>query len=179
MSVMTADLPDLYEIIDGEIVECPPMSVDAIACANEIMFAVTNYGIAKNLGKAYTEMLIRMPTPIDRDRRPDVIFVTFEKWPKGMRYPSDRSWEITPDLCVEVVSPTDQAEELREKVVEYFEAGVPLVWVVYPQNQLVDVYDSPESCRTFRRRETLTGGTAIPGFSLPLDQLFPPENLSL
>lgn len=172
MSVRTATLPDLYDVIDGEIVECPPISVEAIACAKDLCFALSNHGLAKNLGKAYTEMLIQLPEPMNRDRRPDVIFVSFEKWQKGKRHPSDRSWDIIPDLCVEVVKPLDKAVELREKVIEYFEAGVPLVWVIYPQQQVVDVYDSPESSRTFHRKGTLTGGTIIPGFSLPLEQLF-------
>ena len=176
MTTLTAELPDLYEIIDGEIVECPPMSVDAVACANDLTLAISNYGIAKGIGKAYTEMLVRMPSPIDRDRRPDVMFVSYKKWPKGTRYPTDRSWEITPDLCIEVVSPSDQAEELREKVAEYFDAGIPLVWVVYPQQGIVDVFDSPTTCRTLSRHESLTGGTVIPGFSLPLDQLFAPPD---
>jgi Uma2 family endonuclease len=173
MSELISPLPDLYEVIDGEIVECPPMSVEAIACANDLSFALSSHGLAKNLGKAYTEMLIQMPEPMNRDRRPDAIFVSFEKWPKGKRHPSDRSWDIVPDLCVEVVSPSDEAGDLREKVIEYFEAGVPLVWVVYPQQEVVDVYDSPESTRTIHRKGTLTGGTIIPGFSLPLEQLFP------
>ena len=173
MSTTIAELSDLYEVIDGEIVECPPKSVEAVGCANDLTLALSNYGIAKNLGKAYTELLIQMPSPLDRDRRPDVIFVSFEKWPKGKRLPPDRSWDIVPDLCVEVVSPSDQADDLREKVAEYFEAGVPLVWVVYPQQELVDVYESAESSRTLMRKGTLTGGMIIPGFSLPLNQLFP------
>lgn len=176
MSTLTAELPDLYEIINGEIVECPPMSVEAQTCASDLAYELTKYALGKNIGKAYTEVLVQMPDPINRDRRPDVIFVSFKTWPKEQRKPADRSWDVTPDLCVEVVSPSDQAEELREKVAEYFDAGIPLVWVVYPQQGIVDVFDSPTTCRTLSRHESLTGGTVIPGFSLPLNQLFAPSD---
>ena len=149
------------------------MSVDAIGCASHMMAALWNYGEKKKFGRSYGEMLIRMPSPIDRDRRPDVIFVSYARWSKGKKLPTDRSWEVTPDLCVEVVSPTDHADDVREKIDEYFDAGIPMVWVVYPQRELVDVYESPAVCRTVRRNESLEGGTVLPGFRLALSELFP------
>lgn len=173
MSTAIAELPDLYEVIDGEIVEKEPMSVKANACAAIVNLSLGVFGTTKSIGMAYPETLIQMPYPIDRDRRPDVIFVSYAKWPKGKAYPDDRAWDIIPDLCVEVVSPTDQADNVREKVEEYFEAGIPAVWVVYPQRELVDVYETPATVhRTFRRSDTLTGSGVLSGFSLPLSELF-------
>lgn len=172
MSAAVVELPDLYEVINGEIVEKEPMSVVAGGCAGDLTVELTNFGKAKDVGKAYPEILIRMPSPIDRDRRPDVIFVPYTKWSKGKRLPDDRAWDITPDLCIEVVSPTDPAYDLRDKIEEYFEAGIAAVWIVYPHRELVDVYDSPFAHRTFRRSDTLTGSGVLSGFSLPLSELF-------
>lgn len=171
MSAVIADLPDLYEVIDGEIVEKEPMSAEAGGCASDLSDALRTFGKAK-IGKAYQEILIRMPPPIDRDRRPDVIFVSYDRWPRNQRLPRERAWDITPDLCVEVVSPTDQADDVREKVIEYFDAGIPHVWVVYPQHELVDVYETATTNRTYRRSDTLTGTGVLSGFSLPLSELF-------
>jgi Uma2 family endonuclease len=73
---------------------------------------------------------------------------------------------------VEVVSPTDVAEQLQEKIAEYFQAGVLLVWVVYPQRQQVHVYESLSNIRGLSRTAELDGGVVLPGFRLPLSELF-------
>ena len=77
------------------------------------------------------------------------------------------------DLCVEVVSPSDRADYIQDKIDEYFRAGVRLVWVFYPRHRLVYVYDSPTAVRGLGRSDALDGGVALPGFRLPLAELFP------
>jgi Uma2 family endonuclease len=113
-----------------------------------------------------------MPDRFEHNRRPDVIFVSAAKWPIDKKCPFDNAWAIVPDLCVEVVSPSDSANELQEKIDKYFDAGVTLVWVVYPDREIVDVYAPGNRISRFRKPDTLTGGTVIPGFELPLAELF-------
>jgi Uma2 family endonuclease len=81
-------------------------------------------------------------------------------------------------LAVEVVSPYDLASEQMDKVVEYFRAGVQLVWVVYPEQGLVYVHESLTQVRGLTRTDSLDGGTVLPGFTLPLATLFPPPATS-
>ncbi len=69
-------LPDRYEVIDGEVVEMLPMSADANGLSAELSRRLANHGDAKNIGLAFPEILIQLPLPADRRRRPDVIFVT-------------------------------------------------------------------------------------------------------
>ena len=64
------------------------------------------------------------------------------------------------------------AEEIPTKVREYFEAGVRRAWIIYVHESLVYEYDSPWSIRVLRREDTLDGGEVIPGFRLPLSELF-------
>jgi Uma2 family endonuclease len=176
---VTTDLPDRYEIIDGQIVEMMPMSADSSVFGSRLARFLSNQGIATNRGEAHTEILFKLPLERERNRRPDVAFVSYDQWPKRRAIPSTNAWAVTPDLCVEVVSPTDRAEEIREKITEYFQAGVRLVWVVYPRLQLVDVYDTPDRTRVLRRADQLEGGDVLPGFALSLTELFlepdPPE----
>jgi Uma2 family endonuclease len=80
---------------------------------------------------------------------------------------------VLPDLCVEVVSPHDWADEIMDKVREYFEAGARLVWVIYPRHQMVIVHESLTSVRGLSRIDTLDGGVVLPQFRLPLAELFP------
>lgn len=162
---------DLYEIVDGQRVELPPMSAESTGVAADLIAAINVSG-ARSCGKAYTEMLITLPLDEERNRRPDVMFVSFERWPRNARRPDTNAWDVLPELCVEVVSPSDRAEEIETKVDEYLRAGVSLVWVIYPENARVYVYESASSVARLSRADTLRGGTVLPGFELPLADLF-------
>src|SRR5207253_5803662 len=111
----------LYEIIDGQRVEIPPMSAYATLIAFQLTSYLNEFARVRNLGRAVTEILIHLPLPEDRNRRPDGIFVSYQRWPKGQPIPEDdNAWSVVPDLVIEVVSPTDLAEDLLAKVEEYF-----------------------------------------------------------
>lgn len=161
-----------YEIVDGLRVELPPMSVDASIVASDLCVFLWQYGMANNLGKAYTEVLFRLPLPVDRNRRPDVAFVPFDRWPKNRPGPTANAWEVLPDLMVEVISPSDYMDDVLDKLEEYFDAGVRLVWIVVPQKQVVYVYESPKQIKVLSREDELDGGIVLPGFRLPLQELF-------
>jgi Uma2 family endonuclease len=163
---------DHYEIIDGQRVELPPMSADSQALASRLVRHLSNHGIDRNLGEGYTEMLFKLPLGKDRNRRPDVAFVSYSRWPKYKPLPSTNAWDVLPEICVEVVSPNDLGDEIETKVGEYFAAGVSLVWVVYPRQESVYVYDSPSRARRLNRADTLDGSTVLPDFRLPLADLF-------
>ena len=79
---------------------------------------------------------------------------------------------LAPDLAVEVVSPRDLARTVEARVTDFLNAGTPLVWVVYPEDESVYVYTSRRSVRVVDRAEELGGGTVLPGFRLPLADLF-------
>src|SRR4029077_15446941 len=128
---------------------------------------------AQNLGHTVCHALFRLPLPIDRQRRPAVAFVAYDRWAKGRRLSeSDNAWDVLPNLAVEVISPTDLAEDVQEKVAEYFRAGVTLVWVVYPRTCQAHVYESLWSIRVLSRTDELNGNAVITGFRLPLTELF-------
>lgn len=79
---------------------------------------------------------------------------------------------MVPDLVVEVVSPTNLAEEIPTRIREYFEAGVRRAWVIYLHEALVYEYDSPRSIRVLGREDALEGGAVVPEFRLALADLF-------
>lgn len=168
-----------YEIIDGVKVELPPMSVDSQVLGSRLARHLSNFGIDKNIGEAYVEVLFKLPLKKDRNRRPDVAFVSYARWPKYQPMPDTNAWDVLPEVCVEVVSPNDMADEVEAKIEEYFQAGVSLVWVVYPRQERFYVYESASRVRRLTRDDTLDGGAVIPGFALPLSELFlqqPPAN---
>jgi len=73
---------------------------------------------------------------------------------------------------VEVVSPHDLADDIAERVDEYFAAGTTLMWVVYPTRKLVYIYESPRQLRILGEADELDGGGVLPGFRIPIASLF-------
>ncbi|MCI0703590.1 MAG: Uma2 family endonuclease, partial [Planctomycetia bacterium] len=74
---------------------------------------------------------------------------------------------------VEVISPTDKAFDVIDKVREYFAGGVQQVWHIYSNVELVFVFTSPTQVRVLTRADELTGDPVVPGFRMALADLFP------
>jgi len=166
-------LPDLYEVIDGKIRELLPMSLLAIKVGARLYKFIDDYAEQHDLGRTFIEAMFRLEN-LDRSRRPDVMFFSFQRWPKDSpeEYVIDTA-AVVPDLAIEVVSPSDVADELFEKLREYFECGVRVVWVVYPRWGVVHIYESLSQVRGVNRDQELDGGEVLPGFRLRLSDFLP------
>jgi Uma2 family endonuclease len=165
----------LYELVNGQRVEMPPMSVRAIMVASKLVAKLNAFVKEGDVGEVFPEMLFRIPLPQDasRERRPDIAVVSYQNWPvESPQDPDANAWEVIPDLAVEVISPSEKAEEQRDKVLEYFRVGVRLVWVVYPKLRLIDVFESPTRVQILTEADTLRGDPVLPGFELTLASLF-------
>lgn len=165
----------VYEILNGEVVELPPMSFHANKIASRLVRLAGPHADAHKLGEVVSEVLFRLPLEQDRhrNRRPDVAFVSYERWPRGRPESyRDNAWDVVPDLAVEVVSPNDFADELMEKTREYFQAGVRVVWHVYPRQRVVQIYESLQAVRVVGAAGRIDGGTVLPGLSIPLADVF-------
>jgi Uma2 family endonuclease len=166
---------DSYEIVDGQRIEVAPMSAYAGKIASRLVRKLGAVADDQQLGEVVGEVLFRLPLTQDsgRNRKPDVAFVSSRRWPPDRPQPiGDNAWDVVPDLAVEVVSPTDPFEDVMDKVIEYFQAGVRLVWVVLPKHRRVLVYESADRLRQLTISDALDGGDVLPGFRLPLDRLF-------
>lgn len=80
--------------------------------------------------------------------------------------------EGPPTLIAEVLSPHDTQEEVAERVAEYLDCGVLVVWVVNPFFRTVTVHRPNTSPVALDDRGTLTGGPELPDFSCPVADLF-------
>jgi Uma2 family endonuclease len=169
------DNPDpLFEIIDGQRVDLPPMGTLATFVASELHITLGYFTRTQGLGRTVIEAMFELAINGGRNRRPDLAFVSYQRWPQTELVPEEgNAWPIVPDVCIEVVSPFDLVEDLLEKIDEYFRAGSRQVWVVFPKRRVVYVYDAVTQIRVLTRADTLDGGAVIPGFSLPLASLFP------
>lgn len=160
----------LFEVVDGRIVEVEPMGAFESVLASYLLPHLASS--SRRLGRAVMETLFCLNPTTRLERRPDLAFVSYERWPRDQKVPRKVSWEVVPDLAVEVVSPTNSADEVLVKVREYFSAGCLRVWVIYSAEEQVYVYRSPTEVRILTKNDTLDGESVLPDFKLPLVNLF-------
>ncbi len=162
----------LYEVVDGQIVEKPPMGAFNTWLAALLQNAMGPFASENQLGCVVSEMLFVLGGARKLKRRPDVAFVSSARWPIEQPIPDDEAWDVVPDLAVEIISRSNSAIDVNVKIHEYFRAGVQGVWVIYPKTQEVYVYTSVDSIKVLSREAELVGEPLLPGFRLPLKSLF-------
>lgn len=114
---------------------------------------------------------VQLESDPDTVRAPDIAFTSAERLPVG--HITHRYVDIVPDLAVEVVSPSDQHAEVRDKARMWLSFGAHLVWVVFPVSRTVEVHRSgADTAETLTEADRLDGGSVLPGFSCPLRRLF-------
>jgi Uma2 family endonuclease len=105
-------------------------------------------------------------------RAPDVTFIPWSEFPSGEVPEDEAYWSVAPVLVVEVLSPTNTTAEIDRKLSELFGAGCKLAWVIDPPTKTAKVYTSAEKVKELDEAGTLDGGKVLPGFKLPLADLF-------
>jgi Uma2 family endonuclease len=100
----------------------------------------------------------------------DAVYISAEV---AARQPADtRLIDGVPILAVEILSPNDVLEQVHEKTDAYLEAGVPLVWVIDPHDRTVLIYRPGAEPELVNARQDLSGEPHLPGFRVPVAQLF-------
>lgn len=107
----------------------------------------------------------------DTIRTPDLAVVSADRFANAEA--EEGFFRGAPELAIEILSPSNNSEEMDSKIAEYFEAGVQEVWTVSAKRRGVAVYRANHEFRVYQRTDVLDGGDVLPGFSLPLIQLFP------
>jgi Uma2 family endonuclease len=162
----------LYEVVDDKFRELPPMGVEEGVLAATLFRLLSQFAWTAGVGRVVSEILFRLIPETKLQLRPDLALVSFDRWPRGRRIPKASAWDVVPNLAIEVVSPSNSAYEVLEKIEDYFRCGVERVWVIYPTVVKLYDYDSPVSVSILTRDQTLSGGTLLPGFHLSLAELF-------
>jgi Uma2 family endonuclease len=161
----------LYEVIDGRIVEKTIGVYENLLAA--VFFGILDRHMEMNpVGWVVQEMIFDLRPQINRERRPDVAVVSFERWPRDRLIPEARSWAVVPDLAVEILSPTNTTDSIAEKLAEYFHVGVRQVWVVYPRHAWIYVYTSVTSVSVLAPGAELDDSDVLPGLRLSIKDLF-------
>lgn len=105
-------------------------------------------------------------------RAPDVTFIPWSSFPNGEMPEDEAYWSVAPALAVEVLSPGNTRAEIDRKIGELFSAGCKLAWVIDPAAKAAKVYTSAKRFKELDESGVLDGGKVMPGFKLPLADLF-------
>lgn len=159
----------LCELIDGVLVE-KTVGFKEAYLALEIGRWLGNYAELHDLGIVLGADGTAQLFP-GQVRIPDTAFYAWAKLP-GRKIPEEPIPNIVPDLAIEVISRSNSKGEMREKLNDYFTAGVRLVWYVDRFSETIEVYTAVDALTTLTSADTLTGGEVLPGYSLPVSQLF-------
>ena len=159
----------IFELIDGVLVEKAVSSKEGIL-AGFVLRQIGNYADDHDLGlvgPGDSPFRLRLGLV----RVPDVSFVSWERIPNEV-FPNDAIASLIPDLAVEVLSKSNTAAEIELKLNHYFEAGVRAAWVIDPVTQTAVLYSSRSRSKVIDIGGELTAPKVIPGFRLPLRDVF-------
>ena len=168
------DMPDdgyQYELVRGELRKMAPAGSEHSIFGIQIGASLLNHVKTNNLGRVFGAdggfLLARDP---DTVRAPDVAFVRRERV-EALGIMSGY-WPGPPDLAVEIISPNDRYTEVYEKVDEWLAAGTRMVVVVNPRNRTATVRIAGMNPVILNVGDTLDGGDVVPGWRMPVAEIF-------
>ncbi|TWU14550.1 hypothetical protein CA54_34190 [Symmachiella macrocystis] len=159
----------LYELVDGVLLEKTMGTYESYIAMLLGQF-LGDFIRQNNLGILLgADGILRLAPGLVRI--PDVSFIARHKLPDG-KVPRTLVATLVPDLAIEVISKGNTAEEMQEKLRDYFEVGVGLVWYVDHLRKQVRVYTAVDQEQIVGIEESLDGGDVLPGFTLPVSSIY-------
>jgi Uma2 family endonuclease len=157
-----------YELDHGELIEVPNSTYQHNEIRGCLESSLRGFLDERRIGEAVAGQDFCLGE--DTVRRPDVAFLRTEV--ASRIDPSKSILDFVPDLVAEIVSPNDTAEQLMRKVDQFLAAGCQCVWVIYPAERKVHAYEPNDQVRVLGVGKSLEAPKALPGFSLPVSELF-------
>ena len=159
------------ELVRGRLRMMTPASAAHGLVSMTIGRLLSTYVRAHRLGECFADSTgYTLPNLPNTVRAPDASFVRADHLPSAGV--GGGFLQLAPDLAVEVLSPSESAADLAEKLADYRVAGTVLVWVIDPATRTVIIVAGDDARTTLGVDETLTGGIVVPGFACGVGELF-------
>ena len=162
--------PGEHELLRGELRSMPPVGGEHAEIGTNLVTMLWTFVSARQLGRVYTPdagfILARHP---DIVLSPDAAFVREDRLPP--REQRRRFLSLSPDLAVEILSPSNDPERISEKAQLYLAHGTQLVWIVDPRTRTVTARSASDTA-VRHPDDTLDGGVVLPGFRVRVARLF-------
>jgi Uma2 family endonuclease len=158
-----------FELIDGSIVEKAMPTEEHGLTVSLWAYFLTGYALEKSIGLPTTEHRFRVPGNETNTRQPGLSMILETESPITTKGATQRA----PDVIVEVKSPDDRIQDMRERAAWYLANGVKLVFLHFPRQQFVEAYRPGHDIEIISINDTINGYDVLPGFSLPAAKVFP------
>ncbi|OWK47308.1 Uma2 family endonuclease [Fimbriiglobus ruber] len=158
----------LYELVDGVLVE-KAVGTHETSISTLLVILIGSFVKEHKLGLTFAGDGPFRLAP-GNVRYPDVSFIPWSLVPKDRT--AEKIWPVTPVLAVEVLSESNTKAEIDRKIHELFATGCKLVWIIDPVTQTARAYTSASQSKNIPADGHLDGGKVLPGFRLPLAELF-------
>lgn len=176
-----ATLPDdgyTYEIVAGRLVRMPSSGIKASWVGVNLLIALGGFVKTHNLGIVTgPDGTYDLTLPGELTETvvvPDAAFVLAGRLPAMETVEAEKYGKLAPDLAIEIASPSQFHPEMSEKARLYLARGVRMVWLIWPTTQKVEIWrpgtDTPVA--TLGKQDILDGLDVVPGFTLPVADLF-------
>jgi Uma2 family endonuclease len=159
------------ELVRGVVITKSPPGFEHGHIQGNTFYLLKHHVRPHKLGRVTVESGMLTERDPDTVRGPDVAFWSAERLPLDQPLPRGYP-EVAADLCAEILSPSNRLAQIREKMREYFNRGVRMVWVIDPEDRTVTVYRSPDEGRLLHESATLTGEEVVPGFQCLVAEFF-------
>lgn len=161
------------ELVEGEIIEMSKPSglhgQITFLLSLKIGIHVVENGLGTVTAAETGFLLERNPDGGDTVRALDIAFLSSANAPAVL---PDQLVEYAPDLAVEVISPSNKVTDMHRKIRQLLAAGTALVWIVHPETRTVEVH-TRSGAVTLEADDILSGGDVLPGFEIPVREIFP------
>lgn len=162
-----------YELEYGALRVREPGGFYHSAVGIRIAMRLARYAEEQELG-----VVLGADTGFIVQRDPDSVLAPQVSFVGTPRVPDDETmrrqfFEGAPDLAVEIVSADDRRVDVDRKARRWLGAGAYLVWILDARTRSVTVYRPDVVPYTLDVTETLHGGEVVPGFRVPVAELFP------
>jgi Uma2 family endonuclease len=156
-----------YELDEGELLREASPTLRHNLVRQRLAMRLAQFVEARELGLVVEEMDFHLSE--DTIRNPDIALIDATR---SKTIDQDRSpVEGAPTLAVEVVSPSNRADDMAKKTHQYLRAGCEAVWIIYPSLRMVEIH-SKAGLRQVREPEELRDENLLPGFSVDLSYIF-------
>ncbi|MEX2212722.1 MAG: Uma2 family endonuclease [Phycisphaeraceae bacterium] len=159
----------LFELIHGVLVEKDMGYFESVLTV-ELLTLINSFVRKHNLGMVAGEGGM-LTFDVGLIYIPDISFASWERI--GTVDVRRRAVpRVIPDLAVEVISRGNTKKEMEDKLDDYFDKGVRLVWYVYPRSEEIHVYVARENPTVLQKSDKLDGLDVLPGFSVDVAAIF-------
>lgn len=153
-----------YEWNDGELIKFTGMNKKQFFIYGRLNRAFADKGLLKK-GTLIAEQDVQLSGI--QMRRPDIAYYSLEQ-----EYKMTDGIDEIPEFVIEIISGNDNINQVEKKIIEYYKAGVSVVWLILPEEQSVHVYTSRKTVKICTDDDICSANPVLPDFEISVNELF-------